>query len=234
MVPLAELESRLGYQFVDRRHLTRALTHRSRVAEDPDYTGDNEQLEFLGDSVLGFITSEALLQAMPEASEGSLSLLKGYLVSASHLHKSAVALGLGEHVRLGKGEELSGGRERKSLLADALEAVIAAIYLDGGMEAARRFVRENILEALDRPGAITALNQHNHKSTLQERALSMGMPMPRYITVGASGPEHAKVFTVEARVGEMYTARASANSKKAASQCAAELLLEQIPKQSAD
>lgn len=233
MLPVAELESRLGYRFSDIRLLTRALTHRSRGSEEAADTGDNEQLEFLGDSVLGFVTSETLVKAMPDGSEGTLSQIKSHLVSASHLHRCALDLGLGEHIRLGRGEELSGGRARKSVLADALEAVIAAVYLDGGMEAARNVVRLHVLNAVGQPVDLTALSR-NHKSTLQEKALAMGLPMPRYVTVGSSGPEHAKQFTVEGRIGNIYSARASASSKKAASQGAAELLLAQITKDKAE
>lgn len=228
MASVEDLENRIGYHFSDRQLLTRALTHSSRSGEDPGVSGNNEQLEFLGDSVLGFVTSEALLHAMPHADEGELSRLKASLVSASHLYRSALVIDLGEYVRLGRGEELTGGRARKSVLADAVEALIAAIYLDGGMEPARRFVRCHLLQPLDAPGDLKSSMQQNHKGILQERALALKLPIPRYVTVDSTGPEHAKQFTVEARIGDAYAARASAASKKAASQEAAELLLQQI------
>jgi ribonuclease-3 len=230
MLPVDELESRLGYRFVNRQLLIRALTHRSRASEliGSNENTDNEQLEFLGDAVLGFIVSEALVEHHPEAREGELSQLKSHLVRASHLHRCAIALGIGEFLLLGKGEERSGGRERRTLLADGLEAVIGAIHLDGGIEAARHFVHCHIVNALEIPGDIEAMNESNHKSVLQERARALGLPVPRYITVDTMGPEHAKVFVVEGRIGERYSARGSATSKKAASQQAAAELLAQM------
>ncbi len=230
MLPVEELETRLGYQFCDRQLLTRALTHRSRASESamPDASADNEQLEFLGDSVLGFLVSEALVARNPCAREGSLSRLKGHLVSSNHLHHCAIDLGLGEHVLLGKGEERNGGRERKSLLADGMEAILAAIYLDGGMEPARRFVGSHILKPLDSEEDVASIEQLNHKSIVQERSQALGLPTPRYVTLSSSGPEHAKVFIVEGRIGEGICARGSASSKKSASQIAAELLLKEL------
>ena len=142
---LEALEKRLDYRFADRELLIRALTHKSRLAECPNGARDNEQLEFLGDSVLGFLVSELLVRRYPASPEGKLSKLKAHLVSAARLHEVAARLGLGEHLILGRGEELSGGRAKKALLANALEAVIAAIFLDGGVEAARAFVAGRIL-----------------------------------------------------------------------------------------
>src|SRR5947209_2474814 len=146
---LESLEAALGYRFENRRLLIRALTHRSFVSElaTPGSGGDNERLEFLGDSILGFVASEALAARNPEAREGLLSRLKSHLVSADHLYRCAIEVGLGAHLLLGKGEEKNGGRERKTLLANALEAVIAAIYLDGGIEPAKSFIRTRILQA---------------------------------------------------------------------------------------
>jgi ribonuclease III len=231
MGPVAELESRLGYEFRNRQYLIRALTHRSLISETLplSQTSDNEQLEFLGDAVLGFVVSESLFQGNPSAREGVLSSLKSHLVSSTHLHQCACVLSLGQYLLLGKGEERNGGRERKSLLANALEAVIAAIFLDGGIEPAQEFVRTHVLIPIDTTEAIESIAQLNYKSTLQERAQALGLPLPHYVTVKASGPEHAKQFTVEARVGDEYAARASASSKKTASQLAAQLLLDELP-----
>jgi ribonuclease-3 len=223
--PIERLEEKLGYQFQNRELLLRALTHRSCASEfPPDECADNEQLEFLGDSVLGFVVSEALVLKYPEAREGELSQWKSHLVSAAYLYHCALAIELGDFLRLGRGEERNGGRARRTLLANAFEAVIAAMHLDGGIEVAKTFVRTKVLMEIEQmaSGAIELLN---HKSVLQERTQAMGLPMPRYSTVGTDGPEHAKVFTVEARVGDLMSERATGSSKKAASQQAAEMLI---------
>lgn len=235
-VSLAALEEKLGYRFQDQTLLTRALTHRSCSPEraltpsSPD--SDNEQLEFLGDSILGFVASEALVDKHPYAREGQLSKWKSHLVSAAHLHVCAQALGLGDYLLLGKGEERNGGRERKTVLANALEAIIAAIYCDGGMQAARTFLSRHILKALDDAEAFDALSLLNYKSVLQERTQALGLPAPRYVIINASGPEHAKVFTVEVRVNDRLAMRGTGSSKKAASQHAAELLSKLLDEQS--
>jgi ribonuclease-3 len=203
----------------------RALTHRSCASEfPPDQCADNEQLEFLGDAVLGFVVSEALVSRYPGALEGELSQWKSHLVSATYLYGCALSIDLGDYLRLGKGEERNGGRARRTVLANAFEAIIAAMHLDGGIEVATAFVKARVLEEIDQmaDGAIELLN---HKSVLQERTQAMGLPMPRYFTVATAGPEHAKVFTVEARVGDVLSERATGSSKKAASQHAAEILI---------
>lgn len=186
--------------------------------------GDNEQLEFLGDSVLGFVVSEALVLRYPLANEGRLSQLKAHLVSANHLYRCALLLELGGFLLLGKGEDRNGGRERKTLLSNALEALIAALHLDGGLPVARQFVEKQILSGLDQLEELGAVGLLNYKNLLQERAQALGLSFPRYHTIGTSGPEHAKSFTVEAKIDESLKARAMATSKKAASQLAAELL----------
>ncbi len=137
--------------------------------------GDNEQLEFLGDSILGFIASESLVLRHPAAREGQLSQWKAHLVSATHLHSCALELSLGEYLLLGKGEERNGGRERKTLLANALEAVIAALYIDGGIEVTRGFIEDHILGVLDRPDDVESIGLLNHKSVLQERSQAFGI-----------------------------------------------------------
>ncbi len=225
------LEEKLGYRFADRRLLLNALTHRSWLVEQgsplPE-EGDNEQLEFLGDSVLGFVVSEALVLRYPSANEGRLSQLKAHLVSAHHLYQRALLLGVGDFLQLGKGEERNGGRMRKTLLANALEALIAAMHLDGGLAAAREFVEKQVLVSLEALEQLGPAGLLNYKSLVQERAQALGLPFPRYFTVGTSGPEHAKLFTVEARITDYLTARATASSKKAASQQAAETLYEKL------
>jgi ribonuclease-3 len=223
--PIERLEEKLGYRFRDSELLLRALTHRSCASEfPPDQCADNEQLEFLGDAVLGFVVSEALVSCYPGALEGELSQWKSHLVSATYLYGCALSIDLGDYLRLGKGEERNGGRARRTVLANAFEAIIAAMHLDGGIEVATAFVKARVLEEIDQmaDGAIELLN---HKSVLQERTQAMGLPMPRYFTVATAGPEHAKVFTVEARVGDVLSERATGSSKKAASQHAAEILI---------
>jgi len=231
----ATLEQRIQYRFSDPEMLRRALTHsslanESRGAGTP--MGDNEQLEFLGDSVLGFLIAEALVRRFPDQTEGELSRQKAHLVSAAHLHGVARRIDLGSFLDLGRSEEMSGGRAKKTLLVDALEAVIAAMYLDGGVEPARAFVREFVLDApsasdedagTDIQPAIT-----NFKSALQELAQSRHLPQPRYAIVRERGPEHSKVFTVEVRVGKDWTGQADGRTKKIAAQRAARGVYERL------
>jgi ribonuclease-3 len=225
-----ELEAKLGYSFQNRGLLERALTHRSRFSEQPpaNQVGDNEQLEFLGDSILGFIVSEVLVLKHPNAREGHLSKWKAHLVSAAHLHRCALELGLGEFLLLGRGEDMSGGREKKALLSDALEALIAALYIDGGLSAAQTFIEARILHALPDASDPTSLDMLDYKGALQERAQSLGFPPPRYVTVDAEGPEHSKVFTIEVQLGGRMRSRATGSSKKVASQRAAGHLLDEL------
>ena len=222
-----ELEALIGYTFVDRDLLLRALTHKSihseAIAGEPT-APDNEKLEFLGDSILGFVASEYLFRRCPQSSEGTLSRLKSQRVSSAHLFKVSSELDLGQYLKLGRGEEQSGGRAKRAILANALEALIAAIFLDGGLQPSRRFVEQSIVSQ-DEPrdfGDDVALDA---KSALQEFAQARKLPVPRYQIVHESGPEHAKLFTVEARVGRQFAARADGASKKiAGQQAAAELL----------
>jgi ribonuclease-3 len=224
------LESRLGYEFQNRELLERALTHRSWLEGRPPLEAarrDNEQLEFLGDAILGFVISEALVLRNPNATEGQLSRWKAHLVSAAHLHRCALGLGLGQFLLLGKGEDRNGGRERRALLADALEALIAALYLDGGMETAHGFIEDNVL--LQFAGDLDELSlSNNQKIDLQNRAKALNLPPPRYSVVGEEGPDHAKIFTIEVRLGEKVSARAKATTKRDASLAAARELLEQL------
>ncbi len=233
---LATLEERIGHHFSDPELLRRALTHSSLANETcPGQTttlSDNEQLEFLGDSVLGFLIAEALVRRFPEFREGQLSRHKAHLVSAAHLHGVARRLDLGAYLELGRGEEMSGGRAKKTLLVDALEAVIAALYLDGGVEPVREFVNTHVLDAplawdedagTDIQPAIT-----NFKSALQELAQSRGLPQPRYAVVRERGPEHLKTFTVEVRVGKDWSGQAEGRTKKVAAQRAARGVFERL------
>jgi ribonuclease-3 len=225
---LDALETAAGYRFAHRPILRRALTHSSHVHEQapasgPDAARDNEQLEFLGDAVLGFLISEELLQHHPEAAEGRLSKMKAHLVSAAWLHEAALRLELGEYLQLGRGEEMSGGRTKKTLLVDALEALIAAVYLDGGLEAARDFVDRCIVAPRVSDGAADALTSGltDYKSALQELAQARRLPQPRYVIVRERGPEHSKTFTVEVRVGREWVGQAEGFTKKGAAQKAA-------------
>jgi ribonuclease III len=222
MPDLEELETRLGHRFEDRVLLLRALTHKSRSYEDPETNLDNERMEFLGDAVLGFLTSTILFERGPELPEGKLSKLKSHLVSATHLFEVAQRLELGDFLLLGRSEEMSGGRGKRALLADALEALIAALYLDGGVAACRQFVEGQVLAGVDLEALDRALVPNDHKGTLQELVQSRRLPPPRYVIVRESGPEHAKVFTVEARVGREVLGMGEGASKKAAAQIAAE------------
>lgn len=228
--PLEQLEAAIGYTFQDRPCLVRALTHKSReLSRTPGQgSADNEQLEFLGDSILGFLVSEWLLETLPHLPEGHLSKRKAQLVSTDHLYAVARRLDLGSYLLLGRGEELSGGRDKKALLADAVEAVLAAVYLDGGLEAARRFVFRSVLAGVD-PLAEAEPAVTDYKTALQERAQALRLPAPRYHIVRELGPEHAKRFTVEARLGSMNSGEAEGTTKKGAEQKAAQLLLAQLP-----
>ena len=220
---LQDLEAKLGHVFRDRSLLVRALTHKSYTSESrpTDIHADNEQLEFFGDSILGFIVSEALVSNFPTLPEGRLSRGKSHLVSARWLYQVAGRLGLGEFLQLGRGEERGGGRVKPSLLANALEAVIAALYLDAGMDVARRFVLEQVY-------AEPEVGNLNFKGELWERAGAGKLPKPEYIVLQTSGPAHAPSFVVEARVGSLYTGRGEGQSKKAAEQNAARALLESM------
>lgn len=241
-VELAPLEAKLNYRFAGRELLRRALTHSSAAHEthtgpcSPDQ--DNEQLEFLGDSILGFLTSEALVQRHPECREGELSRLKAHLVSAAHLFGVACRLDLGHFLELGRSEEMSGGRGKKTLLVDALEALIAAIYLDGGIEAVRAFVTAHVLDApcAADPGLDPEVQASisNFKSALQELAQSRKLPQPRYAIVRERGPEHSKTFTVEARVGKEWMAQAEGATKKLAAQRAAQQVYQRLLDQPAE
>lgn len=230
------LETAIGCSFRDKGLLRRALTHKS-YSHEQSAAGvagleDNEQLEFLGDAILGFLVSELLVERHPTLAEGRLSKLKAHLVSAAHLHRVAERLEIGRHLLLGRGEDMSGGRAKKALLADALEALIAAVYLDSGLETVRQFVLRDVVGFEGGPeGADIALN--DHISALQEVAQARGLPHPRYVVLGEQGPAHDKTFTVEVRLGEGWAGQGEARSKKSAGQKAAQALLEKLMAKSA-
>lgn len=240
---ISALEQALACKFADPGVLEQALTHSSHAREAASRNGgvddapDNEQLEFLGDAILGFVTSEELFERYPQFTEGQLSKLRAYLVSEKHLIRAARQLKLGSYLRLGHGEEKSGGRMKTALLVDALEAVLAAMYLDAGLERTRSFILKKVLEPelkrLSKSGA-DALPVTDFKSALQEAAHSLGWSPPAYVLVKERGPEHQKIFTVEARVRSTgqgrreYVARAEGATKKQAEQGAAKKALEYL------
>jgi len=239
---IGALETALGHRFGRRELLEQAVTHSSFAREmETQQAGrveDNEQLEFLGDAVLGFVTSQELFHRFPQFSEGQLSKMRAYLVSEKHLIRAAKKLELGSYLCLGRGEEKSGGREKSTLLVDALEAVLAAFYLDAGLERVERFILERVvrpeMERLQKDHA-DGLPVTDYKSALQETAHVMGSPQPSYVLVRERGPEHNKTFTVEARIHALrgqrkiaYSASAEGPTKKQAEQDAARKALEYL------
>jgi ribonuclease-3 len=223
------LERNLEYRFRDRGLLEHALTHKSRAAEDASGgVADNESLEFLGDAVLGLVVADALFRKYPRYNEGQKSKIKASVVSTQSLARHAERLGLGDHLILGRGEEKTGGRFKQALLADAYEALIAALYLDGGLEAATTFLLREMKDALD-AGAEPAFTQ-DYKSALQERLQALGQPLPEYRVSGEAGPDHRKVFSVEVVVSGDVLGTASGRAKKEAEQEAARLALTRLPK----
>jgi ribonuclease III len=225
---LSSFEERLGHRFTDVQLLERALTHRSRANEDASgATADNESLEFLGDAVLGFIMADLLFRDFPQLDEGQKSKIKASLVSTATIGDLARELGLGQYLALGRGEEKTGGRNKQALLADGYEAVIAAIYVDGGMEAARGFIQREFSERLEDVRSPEFWGR-DYKSALQEVVQSRELPLPEYVVASESGPDHRKIFHVEVRVAGELMGTARGASKKAAEQEAARQALEQI------
>ena len=224
----AELERRVGYSFRDPGLLEHALTHTSRANED--VSGgviDNESLEFLGDAVLGFAIADLLFRRFPSRDEGWKSKMKAALVSTSSLARLADGLDLGQHLLLGRGEEKTGGRRKQALLADGYEALIAAIYLDGGVEQVTSFISRQF-DGLINEARTPSMSFHDYKSALQERIQSAGEPLPEYVVIGETGPDHYKTFQVQVRVGGKPMADAAGRSKKEAEQEAAKLALAQL------
>jgi len=230
----AALEDRLGYRFRQPELIERALTHRSLANEDA--TGailDNESLEFLGDAVLGFTIADLLFRRFPEYDEGQKSKVKSLLVSTSTLARLARQMQLGDFLMLGRGEEKTGGRRKQALLADGYEAVIAAVYLDGGIDAARAFIVRQfgpLIDEVRQPG----FGGRDHKSALQEYLQAHDLGLPDYHVASESGPDHRKLFQVEVGVKGEVIAQAAGRSKKEAEQEAARLALERLRERGQD
>lgn len=228
---LEPLERRIGYRFKDRGLLEHALTHRSRVHEDASGgVFDNESLEFLGDSVLGFVIADMLFREFPQHNEGQKSKLKASIVSAASLARLGEKIALGEFLILGRGEEKTGGRRKHALIADCYEALIAAIYLDGGMEPVRAFIERQfgeLIEEAKRTGVRAAFTE-DYKSALQEWLQFHDRGLPVYRLAAEIGPAHRRRFEVEVLVGGEPIAKAEGKSKKQAAQAAAKLALETL------
>jgi len=236
------LEESLGHHFQRQGLIEQALTHSSQAREvealgtvDPSARqSDNEQFEFLGDAVLGLVTTEALFHRFPGFQEGHLSKLRAHLVGQRHLLRVAEQLEIGHYLRLGRGEEKSGGRNKATLLVDALEAILAALYLDGGWTVARDFILRTIIEPelAHMKLETSAIPVMDFKSALQEKLQAGGMRQPVYALVKEEGPEHKKTFTVEVRLPEVevddFVARAEGPTKKRAEQEAARQVLEHL------
>ena len=222
---LHDLERRLGYRFADLGLLDRALTHASRANEEPSPgRGDNEALEFLGDAVLELVVTDLLHRRDPDGAEGLKSQRRARLVSAPSLAGRAEELGLGELLLLGRGEEKTGGRQKSALWANAYEALIATLYLDGGFEAAHRFVRDEFAEDVEDD----ATAAEDAKSALQELLQGQGRPLPDYRVTGEEGPDHKRRFRIECRLDDGLVTEGEGSSKKAAQQQAAERALDRL------
>lgn len=216
---LADLEDRLGHSFENRELLVRALTHRSSLPEHEEVDEDNQRLEFLGDAALGLAVAEMLFRRDREVDEGALSKRLSHVVRRSALAEAARRADLGAYIRMGKGEVLSGGRDRDSVLADAFEAVLAAVHLDAGFDAVRRVVRRLQGSALEE--AIESDRPTDYKSRLQEATQREEEVQPTYRIVDESGPEHDKTFVAEVLVGGEVIGRGRGGAKQEAEQRAA-------------
>lgn len=230
---LETLEKRLNYTFRDRGLLEQALTHRScaheEMSEGSGDVRDNESLEFLGDAVLGFVIADLLFRVFPDYDEGQKSKAKAMLVSAPSLARLGEQLALGDHLLLGRGEEKTGGRGKPALIANTYEAVIAAIHLDGGIEAAHAFIDQQFGDLIEevRTSGLTDLGT-DYKSALQEWVQSRDLVLPEYRLTGEVGPDHEKVFEIEVWVKGRPVAKADGRSKKAAEQRAAQRALQEL------
>jgi ribonuclease III len=231
-----ELQATLGHPFIRQDLLQQALTHRSYVAEHCGQAGqapagDNERLEYLGDAVVGLVTAETLYRLYPELPEGALTRLRGALVSRRHLAEVARSIELGVYLRLGRGEDRSGGRAKTALLANAMEAVIGAVYLDAGLDAARRLVEAHVIAptvASLREQLMAGAGVGDFKSALQELLQARGQGQPEYRTTAETGPDHRKRFYVEARICGEALAEGSGPTRKIAEQDAARAAIERL------
>lgn len=220
----SDLSRRLGLSFSNLALLTRALTHRSYVNENPDSLEDNERLEFLGDAVLDFVVGAWVYHRFPEMPEGELTKIRSAIVRNDQLAMFSRHLNLGGALRLGRGEFASGGRERDGLLGSLFEALIGALYLDAGLPAVEAFVYPLLNEAQE-----FVLDEiHDPKSRLQEWAQAEKLGTPQYVTVSSSGPDHAKVFEVEVRIQSLTYGRGHGSSKQVAARIAAQTALESL------
>ncbi len=224
---LAELQQTLGHAFQDLTLLEKALTHKSFAHEAGEDSRHNESLEFLGDSILGFLITDMIYDRFPGLDEGHKSKIKAYLVSAVALSGLALKLDLAKYLRLGKGEEKTGGRQRQALRANALEAVVAAIYLDAGIDAARAFV-EPLYAPLFTEVQSKGAAVEDPKTTLQEHLQAQNLPPAQYVIVKEKGPEHRKTFHVNLLVGDRKLATTSGSTKKKAELRAARVALEKL------
>jgi ribonuclease-3 len=221
---LEQLQQSLGYRFADFTHLQQALTHPSYHNEQDDAVGDYQRLEFLGDAILGMLLAETLFARYPAADEGELSRSRALLAEQGALAVVARSLDIGAHVRLGRGEQQSAGRDKDSILCDVLEAVIAAVYLDGGLEAARRVVLTAFDELPEYPWGLAA--SRDAKSELQEALSTRGMEPPEYRLEEESGPPHDRQFRFQVLIEGRVAGEGQGRSKKSAQQAAANRALE--------
>jgi ribonuclease-3 len=224
--PAIELVRRLGLPFGNVSLLTRALTHKSYLNENPNVIADNERLEFLGDAVLDFVVGAWVYHHCPEMAEGDLTRLRSALVRNEQLAQFARSLRLGGALRMGHGESVSGGRERDGVLGSTFEAVIGALYLDSGLPAVESFMAPLLESVRDR--VLMRAEIYDPKSRFQEWAQSEKLGTPKYVTVAATGPDHAKVFGVEVRIRDRTYGRGSGPSKQIAAQVAAQTALESL------
>jgi len=227
---IEELEDILGYSFKDKQILLNALTHRSFFHENPDKAQDyNERLEFLGDSVLGFVIVECLYLSDGSLTESIMAKAKSYLVKESVLSEIAACLSLGKYLRLGKGEESTGGRTKRSLLADAVEAVLGAVYLDGGYEDARCLILGLFQDKID--SVLKSGKFHDFKTELQEKTQLLYNSIPEYRMIKQEGKEHNKIFTVEVFIAGTKFGAGFGKSKKEAETNAAQEALRELQTQ---
>jgi len=227
MSSIHDLEADLGYTFTDIQLLKQAVTHSSHANERNTGERDNEQLEFLGDSVLGFLVSDYLFRAHPSLTEGQLSKLKGFFVSSANLVKYAEKVRLGIYLQLGRGEEKTGGRMKQALLVDALEAILGAIYLDGGVDQARRVMLRFLEPQMEDVGE-SERQLTDFKTELQEQLQAGHLGHAEYVVASEEGPDHQKLFTVDVIIDGQCIARGAGLTKKAAEQAAARHALERF------
>ncbi len=224
---LTSLESNLGYQFKNIDFLREALQHSSYVNEQRDPAlQDNERLEFLGDAVLDLVITHILMEHFPKTREGDLSRMRAIIVNESQLSSVAHRLNLGQHLLLGRGEALSNGQRKKSILADALEAVIAAVYMDGGLQAAFQVIEGQFSQIISQVEA--KLAAEDFKSRLQELVQVRFKTIPDYEIIAESGPDHDKTFEVRLTIGTFLETHGTGKSKKAAEQAAAGVALQKL------